>query len=46
MQKLELTQVWDKKFPKSEKVDHRKVTFHNRYGIELLTSAVLTFPRG
>ena len=35
MQKLELTQVWDKKFPKSEKVDHRKVTFHNRYGIEL-----------
>ena len=35
MQKLELTQVWDKKFPKSEKVDHRKMTFHNRYGIEL-----------
>jgi len=32
---LTLTLEWDKKFPKSEKVDHRKVTFHNRYGIEL-----------
>jgi uncharacterized protein len=28
-----LTQAWDKTFPKSEKVDHRKVTFRNRYGI-------------
>ena len=27
--------VWDKTFPKSEKVDHCKVTFHNRYGITL-----------
>lgn len=26
---------WDKTFPKSEKVDHRKVTFKNRYGISL-----------
>ena len=33
--KLELTQEWDKTFPKSEKVNHRKVTFHNRYGITL-----------
>ena len=32
---LQLTQEWDKKFPKSDKVDHKKVTFHNRYGIEL-----------
>ena len=32
---LTLTQEWDKTFPKSDKVDHRKVTFHNRYGIEL-----------
>ena len=32
---LNLTQEWDKTFPKSEKVDHQKVTFHNRYGIEL-----------
>ena len=33
--KLQLTQEWDKTFPKSDKVDHKKVTFHNRYGIEL-----------
>ena len=32
---LELTSEWDKVFPKSEKVNHRKVTFHNRYGITL-----------
>lgn len=35
MTKLELTPAWDKVFPKSENVDHQKVTFHNRYGIEL-----------
>ena len=33
--KQNLTQEWDKTFPKSDKVDHKKVTFHNRYGIEL-----------
>lgn len=33
--KLNLTQEWDKTFPKSEKVNHSKVTFHNRYGITL-----------
>lgn len=33
--KLQLTQEWDKTFPKSDKVNHKKVTFHNRYGIEL-----------
>ena len=32
---LGLTQEWDKTFPKSEKVDHSKVTFINRYGITL-----------
>jgi len=32
---LRLTQAWDKLFPKSEKVDHQKVTFRNRYGITL-----------
>ncbi len=32
---LNLTQEWDKTFPKSDKVNHKKVTFHNRYGIEL-----------
>lgn len=33
---LELVQEWDKTFPKSERVNHRKVTFHNRYGITLV----------
>lgn len=33
--KLNLTQEWDKTFPKSDKVSHSKVTFHNRYGITL-----------
>ncbi|MCR4764940.1 MAG: alpha/beta hydrolase [Bacteroidaceae bacterium] len=35
MTTLQLTQEWDKTFPKSEKVNHKKVTFKNRYGIEL-----------
>lgn len=34
-EELKLTQGWDKTFPKSEKVDHCKVTFSNRYGITL-----------
>jgi hypothetical protein len=34
-QTLNLTQEWDKTFPKSNIVDHKKVTFHNRYGITL-----------
>lgn len=34
-EKLVLTEEWDKTFPKSDKVGHRKVTFHNRYGITL-----------
>lgn len=36
MEKLNLTQEWDKVFPKSDKVDHKKVPFHNRYGITLV----------
>lgn len=32
---LNLTQEWDKTFPKSDKVNHSKVTFTNRYGITL-----------
>ena len=32
---LTLTEEWDKTFPKSEQVNHRKVTFRNRYGITL-----------
>ena len=44
MEKLNLTQEWDKVYPKSDKVDHRKVTFHNRYGITL--AADLYTPKG
>ena len=33
--KLELTQEWDKTFPKSDRVEHKKITFRNRYGITL-----------
>lgn len=35
MQTLKLSQEWDKTFPKSDKIGHSKVTFHNRYGIPL-----------
>lgn len=35
-EKLDLEREWDKTFPKSDKVNHRKVTFHNRYGITLV----------
>lgn len=42
--KLELIKEWDKTFPKSEKVNHRKVSFHNRYGITL--AADLYEPKG
>ena len=34
-EKLILTEEWDKTFPKSDKINHRKITFHNRYGITL-----------
>lgn len=34
-EKLSMTQEWDKVLPKSDKVNHRKITFHNRYGITL-----------
>lgn len=34
-EKLIMTEEWDKTFPKSDKVDHRKVTFVNRFGITL-----------
>jgi len=44
MQQLELTQEWDKVFPLSDKVDHRKVTFETQYGLTL--AADLYVPRG
>lgn len=34
-EELKLCSQWDKTFPKSDKVDHSKVTFINRYGITL-----------
>lgn len=41
---LELTPIWDKVFPQNEEVEHEKVTFRNRYGIEL--AADLYRPKG
>jgi len=35
-EKLNLVEVWDKVFPKSEKVNHKKVTFKNHFGITLV----------
>ncbi|WP_294630470.1 alpha/beta hydrolase [uncultured Bacteroides sp.] len=35
MEQLNLTQEWDKTFPKSDKVNHSKVTFVNRYGLTI-----------
>ena len=43
-EKLNMTQAWDKTFLKSEKVEHSKVTFVNRYGITL--AADLYVPKG
>lgn len=42
-QELPLVQEWDKVFPQSDKVNHCKITFHNRYGITL--AADLYTPR-
>jgi uncharacterized protein len=38
---MQLTQEWDKTFPKSDEVDHQKVTFQNRYGITLAADLYL-----
>ena len=43
---LQLTQDWDKTFPKSDMVDHKKVTFHNRYGIELAADMYIPKEKG
>lgn len=43
-QELQLTTAWDKVFPKSDKVNHKKVTFVNRYGITL--AADMYVPKG
>lgn len=44
MEKLQLGTEWDKTFPRSEQVEHKKVTFYNRYGVTL--AADLYAPRG
>ena len=43
-EKLNLTREWDKTFPRSDKTDHCKVTFVNRYGITL--AADMYVPKG
>lgn len=43
METMKLTNEWDKIFPQSDKVDHRKVTFTNRYGLTL--AADMYIPR-
>jgi len=43
-EQLNLTQEWDKVFPLSEKVNHQKITFVNRYGITL--AAAMYSPKG
>ena len=44
LEELKLTREWDKTFPRSDKVNHSKVTFINRYGITL--AADLYIPKG
>ncbi|MDE6195210.1 MAG: alpha/beta hydrolase [Muribaculaceae bacterium] len=43
-EELNITQEWDKVFPKSNKVEHKKVTFPNRYGITLVADVYM--PKG
>ncbi len=43
---MQLTQTWDKIFPRSKAVDHQKVTFKNRYGITLAADLYLPKNRG
>ena len=33
---IQITNEWDKTFKKSDKVNHKKVTFHNRFGVILV----------
>lgn len=43
---LQLIQEWDKTFPQSDRVEHRKVTFTNRYGITLAADLYMPRERG
>lgn len=42
METLGLTQEWDKVFPESDKVEHSKAVFRNRYGITLAEMGFMT----
>lgn len=43
---VRLVQTWDKTFPRSDKVDHQKITFKNRYGNTLAADVYLPKDRG
>jgi fermentation-respiration switch protein FrsA (DUF1100 family) len=43
---VQLTQEWDKTFPRSPKVDHQKVTFKNRFGIVIAADVYMPKDRG
>ena len=43
---VSMEEKWDKTFAESAKVDHRKVTFQNRYGITLVGDLYLPKDRG
>lgn len=43
---VSMVEKWDKTFPQSSKVEHRKVTFPNRYGITLVGDLYLPKDRG
>ncbi len=43
---VSMTDKWDKTFAESQKVDHRKVSFPNRYGITLVGDLYLPKDRG
>ncbi len=43
---VSLVEKWDKTFAESTKVDHRKVTFPNRYGITLVGDLYIPKDRG
>lgn len=43
---VRLVQTWDKTFSRSDKVEHQKVTFKNRYGMTLAADVYLPKDRG
>ena len=43
---VSMVEKWDKTFAESSRVEHRKVSFHNRYGITLVGDLYLPKNRG